>query len=697
MVLVALYARVSTDLQEREQTIRSQLDALRRHAQQKGYQIVAEYTDEGYSGATLERPGLDRLRTDAHAPTFELLLCPSPDRLARKSVYLGLVLEEFRRHGLRIEFLNHLVDDTPEGQLLLGIQGLFAEYERAKLLERYRRGRLYWARQGAILTHMVPYGYQFVARDRRRNTRSTLDIDESKAQVVRNIYRWLVVEALSCYQIARRLNALAVPSPRVAARWGMPTVTYILKNEAYKGTFYFRRFHVTTQAPAQEPHPEIIGRRIRRKRPQDDWIIIPVPPIVDVATWEAAQVRIRLNQLEYRHNWKHRRSYLLTGLIRCGQCGATFRGRSVQGRLYYECNRRHPVTYYGDKACHAPKVRLELLEGVIVNLVDEAIQNCDRLIAACQESLVHTRPLADDADEILRIQGSLKRNREHLRWLAQTYESSGTGEDQWHRSQKQLLNERHKLVSDRAEARRRIRRHQLLTKALAQLVTLQESRHRSLWELEFGELREIVQLLVDRVVVADKVVHVETTIPLGTDSRLVFSIDWPPQCLPVFRHQGSGDDSVHSTGPQHNEGRPSLLDSGTADDEHLGRGFTDLTDAQWAVLAPLIPPKARTRPSRSNERMMLNGILWVLCTGARWDDMPLHYGSSSTCRMRLRAWRAAGVWDRIWRALVMGIDSDAPLPWETPVSPKHLFLRAGVLPHRARRAIVAPSGSVGLS
>src|SRR3972149_4239756 len=158
----ALYSRVSTDLQEREQTIQSQIEALRKYALDKGHQIVAEYRDEGYSGATLERPDLDRLRDALGSGEFEVVLVHSPDRLARKAIYQGLLLEDLERAGIKIEFLNHQMDDSPEGKALLGMQGVFAEYERAKIAERNRRGKLYWAKQGALLGGKVPYGYRYV-------------------------------------------------------------------------------------------------------------------------------------------------------------------------------------------------------------------------------------------------------------------------------------------------------------------------------------------------------------------------------------------------------------------------------------------------------------------------------------------------------------------------------------------------------
>ena len=150
-IRAAIYARVSTDLQEKEQTIRSQLEALRGYVLERGYIIVAEYIDDGYSGATLDRPGLDRLRDALRTGEMDVVVFHSPDRLARKAVYQGLVLEEIEKARVRVEFLNYPVDDSPESRMLLGMQGLFAEYERAKIMERTRRGKLQRAREGALV------------------------------------------------------------------------------------------------------------------------------------------------------------------------------------------------------------------------------------------------------------------------------------------------------------------------------------------------------------------------------------------------------------------------------------------------------------------------------------------------------------------------------------------------------------------
>lgn len=166
---VALYARVSTKNQQKHGTIDSQIEALRNYAKAQGVEIAEDYVckDEGYSGALLARPGLDRLRDGAQAGAFDAILFLSPDRLSRKYAYLILILEEFERYGVRVTFVEQPPAEDPHSTLLVQIQGAVAEYERTKLAERYRRGKLYRARQGEIFWNSIPYGLSPRATPRR--------------------------------------------------------------------------------------------------------------------------------------------------------------------------------------------------------------------------------------------------------------------------------------------------------------------------------------------------------------------------------------------------------------------------------------------------------------------------------------------------------------------------------------------------
>jgi site-specific DNA recombinase len=203
----AIYARVSTERQGRQQTIDSQLAALRAWAAAQGHVLAEDHVfrDEGYSGSRLDRPGLDGLRDAVRDAAIDVVAVLSPDRLARKYAYQVLLLEEFRRADCAVVFLHHPISDDPNDQLLLQIQGAIAEYERAVLAERFRRGKLQKARDGHILSAKAPYGYRY--EPRRDAVPARLVVDDAEADMVRQLYAWVLEEGLTVRGCMKRLNA----------------------------------------------------------------------------------------------------------------------------------------------------------------------------------------------------------------------------------------------------------------------------------------------------------------------------------------------------------------------------------------------------------------------------------------------------------------------------------------------------------
>jgi len=197
MKIAALYARVSSARQQHQDTIASQVAALLDYAQTHDYHVSPQriYQDEGYSGASLDRPALDRLRDAVATGEVEVVLILSPDRLARQFAYQYLVTEEFERAGCQVIFLSHGLAATPTERMLQEMTGVFAEYERAQITERCRRGRLFRARQGGVLMTEAPYGYTYIPKT--DSCSSNLVINEAEAEVVRQIFHWLIDEQLS--------------------------------------------------------------------------------------------------------------------------------------------------------------------------------------------------------------------------------------------------------------------------------------------------------------------------------------------------------------------------------------------------------------------------------------------------------------------------------------------------------------------
>jgi site-specific DNA recombinase len=186
----AIYARVSSARQKKDQTIGSQTAALRAHATAERLEVPEEWVfeDEGHSGATLIRPALERLRDLVASVGIDVVLVYSPDRLARKFAYQALLIEEFARLGTRVQFVNGPRGESPEDQLLVQFQGMFAEYEKAQLMERYRRGKTYRAKSGSVnVLSGAPFGYRYLRKS--PECAATYEIVESEAVLVAELFR----------------------------------------------------------------------------------------------------------------------------------------------------------------------------------------------------------------------------------------------------------------------------------------------------------------------------------------------------------------------------------------------------------------------------------------------------------------------------------------------------------------------------
>ena len=271
---VAIYARVSSEQQAQEQTIASQVAALRERVSADGCSLDEElcFIDDGISGTTLQRPALERLRDQAYAGAFQKLYVHSPDRLARRYAYQVLLVEELRRHAVEIVFLNRAIGVSPEEDLLLQMQGMFAEYERAKILERSRRGKRHAAQRGLVnVLSGAPYGYRYITKHAGGGS-AAYEIVPEQAAIVRQIFDWVGRDRLSIGEVARRLKRQGTPSSTGKVWWDRTSVWGMLKNPAYMGHAAFgktahRRASIAAQATTragQGPTPVVLDLRHKR-------------------------------------------------------------------------------------------------------------------------------------------------------------------------------------------------------------------------------------------------------------------------------------------------------------------------------------------------------------------------------------------------------------------------------------------------
>jgi len=337
--LIAVYARVSTSLQEEKGTIDNQLYALREYAKENNYTIVKEYVDEGWSGDILERPQLDELRQDAQDKIWEAVLIYDPDRLARRYSYQELVCDELRNRDVEVMFITIPAPKNPEDRMLHGMKGLFAEYERVKIAERFRLGKIRKIRQGHIIVSEPLYGYYYIPK--KENVHGYYKINPEEAEVVRMMFSWVADEGLSIRGVVRKLQEMDI-KPRKSKRgvWNTSTLNTLLHHKAYIGEAHWgSSYAVEPKKPQKDEKYRKVKKTSRKIRPKEDWYIIPVPSIIEKEVFEKAQKQFRKNSVYSNRNKK--REYLLAGKIKC-KCGRGRLGEGPRGGkyLYYRCSDR---------------------------------------------------------------------------------------------------------------------------------------------------------------------------------------------------------------------------------------------------------------------------------------------------------------------------------------------------------------------
>lgn len=337
--LIAIYARVSTARQEEDGTIETQLRALREFAQQNNYTVVREYVDDGWSGDILARPSLDQLRADVTKKIWQAVLIYDPDRLARRYSYQELVMDELRDRHIEVLFVTVSAPKNSEEKILHGVRGLFAEYERAKIAERFRLGKLRKVKDGHILLSEAPYGYMYIPNQGDRH--GYLEVLDEEARTVRMIFEWVANDHLTLRHVVRRLHEMTI-RPRRSARgvWSTSTLSTLLRNGAYIGDAHWgSSYAVAPEHPLKKDVYRKIKKSSRRARPIEEWVIIKVPAIIDRDLFDRARAQLDANSALSQRNRKN--EYLLAGKIRCA-CGRTRSGEgALHGKhLYYRCTDR---------------------------------------------------------------------------------------------------------------------------------------------------------------------------------------------------------------------------------------------------------------------------------------------------------------------------------------------------------------------
>jgi len=430
MTSAAIYARVSSARQREEQTIVSQTTALREAAEHSGLEVPGDWVfeDEGYSGATLVRPALERLRDLAAQVPIDVVLCYSPDRLARKYAYQALLIDEFARVGTEVRFVKGPRGETPEDELLIQFQGMIAEYERAQIAERTRRGKVHRARAGTVnVLGGAPFGYRYIRRSDDAEAR--YEIVEEEAAVVREMFRRYVEDNLSIADLTRWLGARGIATSTGKDRWDRSTIWGMLRNPAYAGRAAYLKTGRVDGAPALNRIARRQGRSVSRHprtrpRPAAEWIEIAVSAIVDEDTFAAAARRLEDNRRFSARNTKE--PSLLMGLVSCQSCGYAYYRTSTRTKArklyYYRCLGSDDYRYEHGRVCDNQPVRADYLDELVWGQVTALLADPRLVQAELDRRLTELRAANPATAERSRLELELARATKGIERLVQAYQ-----------------------------------------------------------------------------------------------------------------------------------------------------------------------------------------------------------------------------------------------------------------------------------
>jgi site-specific DNA recombinase len=515
---VALYARVSTTRQQLDQTIEQQIERLREYVTEQPEWSLEEnhiYLDDGYSGTKLNRPGLDRLRGHVTKAEFEVILITAPDRLARNYVHQMLLIEEFQNMGCQVQFLERPMSQDPHDQLLLQIRGAVAEYERSLIAERMRRGRRAKLRSGLLLPWPVtPYGY-LVDPEHPRDARK-VSLDPVKSEIVRQMFVWYTDSKKRCslYWIAKKLSDDGIPTPSGGVCWNPSSIRRILRSPAYAGMAYSERTRPVPASRRKSALQPVGPGKSRRPAPREDWIGIPVPAIVSQEIYDAAQQRLDENKRMSRRN-NHKHDYLLRGLVSCGKCRLACSGRMVHpGYSYYTCrSRKDPFRIARGERCTARYSPSQALDSLVWEDLCKIISTPELITHALERAQSGEwlpQALQSRKETLSKSLKQLERQQERL---LEVYLGEVIEREEFQRKRRELRDTQNALHRQLRQLETQVQKQLDVAELASGIVDFCKRIQQTLPTLTFQQRRELVTLLIDRVVVDDEKVEIRYVIP----------------------------------------------------------------------------------------------------------------------------------------------------------------------------------------
>ena len=517
---VALYARVSGEQQAKEDTIDSQLEAVTRRIASDALECDPElrFVDDGCSGSILVRPGLERLRDQAAAGAIDRLYMLDPDRLSRKYAYQVLILEELTQCGVEVVFLRNPVGRSPEADLLLQVQAMIAEYERAKIMERCRRGKQHAARRGSVnVLSGAPYGYRYIGKH-EGGGEARYQVLAEEARVVRKIFEWVGQERCSIGEVCRRLRRDGNPTRTGKSAWDRATVWLILKNPAYKGTAAFGKTRSGEFRPQrlrpQRGRPEHPRRPVSRvDTSSEDQIFIEVPGLVSAELFLAVQAQLEENRQRRRDRPGGGR-YLLQGLVVCKRCGYGCYGKptsraAAKGKVpyaYYRCTGSDAYRFGGQRLCWNKQIRTDILDAAVWEDVRGLLSEPERVRGEYERRLQGAQAGPDQEVEHL---GKLINNVKKM--ISRLIDAYGDGLLDKSEFEPRVAAARTRLSRLEEEHRQRIgeaTQEAELRLVIGQLEEFASRVSQGLQEPDWATRREVVRALVRKVEVDEQEIRI---------------------------------------------------------------------------------------------------------------------------------------------------------------------------------------------